>query len=432
MRNAPERHFLLGDMYFCWNCLEQVAEDLLLCNKIQEMREGKTMIPTFEQCVLITTKNKNFIMIDEVVNGKQVFIFDYKKPSIHDFYDPVAEYPDIDAFELRGLTFVFEGEGHDAPKRFIASRKFFNLGEELNAEDLDGEKPVRIQNKEDGSLITFALIGGNLYAKTRKSFYSDQAKAAQAIIDADPSLKNTIIRMIEEWRIMPIMEYISPDNQIVLAHSEAQLKVLQYRLLNYGYTFFDILKQCKHLGEWNGLKKLDSMMTEDFTDKWDLNHLQYLRHRAINTEGWVVTYNFNIQVKIKTDWYNRLHPVLSSDNLPYNKVIEFIIDDNAHEILNLMPKCAKRSRIEYFNVNIHDHIIETVKSIDFKVNIAHKTNTSRKDFADENKEYEYFNVLMHKFTNPELSTRAMVEESILFKTKKLNSAIKWLVDNELN
>jgi RNA ligase len=91
--------------------------------------------------------NKEFIIVEK--DNFTVVNYVYAAPETFD--TPLKA-------ELRGLIFCNE-TGKVINRRF---HKFFNVGEKLNAGDIDISKPHVILEKLDGSMISPIHVGGNI------------------------------------------------------------------------------------------------------------------------------------------------------------------------------------------------------------------------------------------------------------------------------
>lgn len=120
------------------------------------------------------------------------------------------------ATECRGL--VFDSSGNCISRSF---QKFFNLNEtdETQYNVVKGKAIRQVADKRDGSLITPVLVGGNIYWKSKKSFYSDVA------VDAAKNVPNELIPFVLSYLLddkTPIYEYTSPQNRVVIDYGENQ------------------------------------------------------------------------------------------------------------------------------------------------------------------------------------------------------------------
>ena len=213
-----------------------------------------TQLPTIEEVEKICERCDSFYIKEVNVQGYDVKLADYRLASFSDF---VLN----DAWELRGLCFIQDenGDWH----RNILMNKFFNINESKfdgtdyswMIEDIKDKKITRVQEKLDGSVISFVkLPNGKIVAKSKMSFDSEQAKMAQEIFDNSWELRSMVETIMGDNKTA-IFELISPFNQIVLQYNETELRLLQIRdnktgeyastSLMYSYLkLYDLEKMC--------------------------------------------------------------------------------------------------------------------------------------------------------------------------------------------
>lgn len=206
----------------------------------------KIFLKTRDECQEIVKASDVFYCTETTVQGFKVEMYDYRLASYEDFYPNGL---DEDNFlELRGLTFVYN-PNTDVWERHLALTKFFNLNQcsGVMFEDLKDEKIINIQDKRDGSMITFIkLPNGNIVAKTKMSFISQQAVAAQEIYQNIDGIFCFVNSMIDTHTC--IFEYTSFKNQIVLNYETAELRLLQVRCNTSGEYVENISKlACNNL-----------------------------------------------------------------------------------------------------------------------------------------------------------------------------------------
>lgn len=215
--------------------------------------------------------------------------------------------------EARGITFdKVSGECVSRP-----FHKFFNVGEKMFTQP----KFLTMQNwtaypKIDGSMITPVLVNGKVRVKTKKSFYSNVAREAQA--NLDPATEHQMYAfLISGWT--PIYEYTSPTTKIVIEHD-----VPQFRLLAARNTWTG-----KYLTP-DELRHYSNAIKPDYFKANIEGLLNYAKHLE-DVEGWVLVGDDGFsRVKIKTDWYNRLHRVL---DLRVRDVVEWIRDEKLDDMI---------------------------------------------------------------------------------------------------
>ena len=122
-------------------------------------------IPSYDEAVAICQRNPVFYETKHKVHGYDVSVFNYRLATYDDFRSE-------NAFEMRGLTFVFNSDG-TLYKRFLGLHKFFNVNETeiTQAHDIKDYEVINVSEKLDGSLITFIeLPNGEIVPKTKNAF----------------------------------------------------------------------------------------------------------------------------------------------------------------------------------------------------------------------------------------------------------------------
>ena len=110
---------------------------------------------TYEDAIEIAKRynNNNFWEIQFLKNGYKLSSFNYFICGWDDFAKPLPLKPDINAFDMRGVTFVFNKDG-SVWKRFLMLPKFFNINQVESTQygNIKNKKIKNISIKEDGSL----------------------------------------------------------------------------------------------------------------------------------------------------------------------------------------------------------------------------------------------------------------------------------------
>jgi len=370
------------------------------------------MIPTRERCQEIIKNNECFYCTSTTVNGFEVEMYDYRLASYKDFKDN-------DAFELRGLTFVKNG---DRWYRNIALQKFFNLGqnEDWYYDDVKHKTIQRVQNKEDGSLITLVSFPeGPVRAKSKMSFESEQAKMAQEIYDTNENYRR-LKAFCDFSGLTPIFELVSPFNQIVLDYAQTDLVILQIR------------KSAS--GEYLGPDRMNKICEEfKIPNTRDLipETLEYYidaKRTMKGIEGWVITLDDGQMLKVKTDEYLSLHGILTE--LRIDNIIEMTLNETIDDALAVATGEKRvfiidvmERTIEKFNILVRDYL-------DLRRMYFNDFNENRKEFALEHKDKPMFGWVMRTLESdykevPQVSKKA-VKEYILKQTNSLSKAKEFL------
>jgi len=78
-------------------------------------------LPTREEALQITENSEAFYVTERIIEGQKVEMYDYRLASLSDFVDN-------DAFELRGLTFVYDEDSNEWDRNILLN-KFFNINQ---------------------------------------------------------------------------------------------------------------------------------------------------------------------------------------------------------------------------------------------------------------------------------------------------------------
>ena len=192
----------------------------------------KYFLPTYEQCRLICDANDNFTFYEtrHKIDGFDVSIFNYRLAQPFIFTNPIPGRDDIKAYEMRGITFVWNKDG-SLYSHFLLMDKFFNLNQsDCSCYALMKQETIKnITYKEDGSILTFIkLPNGKIVAKTKASFEADQAIRAQQFYDENVGIQNLVGYCLNN-NIVPIFEFVGPTNRVVLKYAQTNLVLIKLR-----------------------------------------------------------------------------------------------------------------------------------------------------------------------------------------------------------
>lgn len=421
-------------------------------------------LPTRERCQEIVNNSEAFYYTQRNIYGYNVELYDYRLASFGDFVNN-------DAWELRGLCFIQDENGNW--HRNILMNKFFNINESKMEyvrlfskatgelvydgsdiskeyiakdakaanlykqeryiksswmlEDIKDKKIARIQDKRDGSMISFVKFpNGVVKAKSKMSFESPQALAADAFYCSDKqSHYNGIAQLVDyclDKGLVPVFEYTSPFNQIVLNYNDSELRLLQVREADTGryLTLEEVYFLCKNLT----VKKADEL------ELMSWNELLEKQLTEENIEGWIVTLEDSQIIKVKTAWYFQMHG-LTTEGTRENLLIETILEDRIDDVISLIPDGEKKefmiNTIEKVQHKFNHLVVEYKKLRGLYYN---KFNEDRKEFALKYKDHELFGYVMKKlnssFRDVEQVAEQGVKDYILNKTRTLGGAKEFL------
>lgn len=222
--------------------------------------------------------------------------------------------------ECRGL--IFDAEGKVMSRPF---HKWFNVNEreETQAHSVDMSQPHVVMEKMDGSMIRPILVDGYLRLATKMGV-TEVAMDAEAWLAAqDPSLKEWLCHCVED-NVTPIFEWVSPFNQIVLAYEEADLVYLGTR------------------GNVTGAYVMDTSCPFNVVPRYgsvEGNIIEYIdRQRGREgREGDIIRFADGHMLKIKCDWYVRIHKTLDRVKFDRN-IVDLIINENIDDAIPMLPQ----------------------------------------------------------------------------------------------
>lgn len=250
-----------------------------------------------------------------------------------------------------------------------------------------------IESKVDGSLISTYEHNGIACLKSKGSLSSDQAiNATNWLHDKSNSALCDAIQLLVELGYTVNMEWVSPDNRIVIGYKYPKLHVLNVRDMNNGnYLSRDMIKSYipqKYIVpcvDMNGLNPAEFVQSiPDMTD---------------NIEGFVARIG-DLWFKVKTTKYLSLHHNKDSINNP-RRLFEAILDEAVDDL-----------RVMFFD---DDLAIKQIDEMTKKVDLLYNNMVSVvEQFYNDNKELTrkeyaikgqseiprlYFSLAMNKYLN---------------------------------
>ena len=277
---------------------------------------------TYNQALDLTKSSEDtFYESKFIVDGFNISIFNYRLAQYSDFRDNSA-------FNVRGLTYVFNSDG-TLYKRYLLLHKFFNLNqvEETQYSLIKDLKIKSLYNKEDGSVASFIrLPNGRVIAKSKMSFESDQAVGMMRLYNSNKELRDFVNWSLDN-DLIAIFEYVSPQNRIVLRYSDEELILLRLRDNKTG-EYLDLSNYSDKIGSIrvapSGVSTLDELIE--------------LSHSVEDKEGWIIEFTNGLFIKIKTTWYINLHSLCTNDIYRENILIGYILDNTIDDIIGQIPE----------------------------------------------------------------------------------------------
>jgi Straboviridae RNA ligase 1 len=373
------------------------------------MKIKGTYLPTYEEAVKICTSNDNFYESKHVVDGYNVSTFNYRLSNYDAFNNPIKG-SNINAYELRGLTFV-----HNKGKsvRTLQLQKFWNLNQVESSmyNVVKDYEVVLVNNKIDGSLISFiTLPNGNVVSKTQNSFDNEQTEVVNKLYAENEDLQK-FVKWTNDMNYSAMFEYVAFTNKIVLNYDEAEVILLKVRDNKTGeyITDFDSM----------GLKEAE---VENYSS---LDELVELSTTMVDKEGWVATLKTPdgeyVMVKMKTEWYFLRHKLLTEDLNREDYVVKMVCEEKIDDLISQLDPENDKVKIDWVNgiVDItQKFLITRMKEVEELVN---KFEGNIADFAIRYKKDKNFSMAI-SVVRGKCDVFTAVNSFLINHTKRLEQA----------
>lgn len=372
----------------------------------------------YDNLLKYTQEGETFYKVDHVWKGRVYRIFSYRLASYTEFMKP-------DALEGRGIMFEMDGE---TPVRLACRpmHKFFNLHENPSTMNLNtaSDNIEIVMDKVDGSLIsTWLDHEGELQLKSKTSLTSGQVELAWKYLKANsPRMSNTtkpydysLLSWLKDYATTNVvtvnMEYIGPDNRIVVGYEDASLRVLNTRDLEPNEDEYDL---SMHGWPDHPLYGYAGGALDD-ANEFDLKAL----NDTTGIEGYVVVLKSGEWFKVKTPWYSALHKTKDSINSK-KKLFECIVCETSDDLKALFyddPLALKLiADMEAIVIPKFDHFVNLVETF-----YENNKGLERKDYAIKGQQElrrEVFSLAMSKYLGREVNYKEWAVKHIeLFGVK---------------
>lgn len=371
-------------------------------------KDQKSIKSLFDNLMtLCSDDNNTFFFVDTTSSMQSKFrIFSYYIASYSEWLKP-------DALECRGI--MFELDDNNNPIRIAARppKKFFNLFENPFTENIKDDQVGLAFKKEDGSLISSFIDKGEVFLKSKGSLFSQQVLDAQKwLYDERRKPLLECLKWYAENGITINMEWVSPDNRIVLTYEEPRLIILNAR---HNIT-----------GEYIDLEDLvkDQTINQYMVDNHPfetINELIEEVQELKDQEGYVVYDSKGAEpvFKIKCPWYVHLHSVkssVSSDKNLWEAVAEGVSDDIKALFETDKASLDRIAKFESIYKKQFSFVYKTAIDIYNKLR-----GNSRKDYAIESQSIlneigypQLFNIIMCLYLNgPDESIVDLIKDHLV-------------------
>ena len=228
--------------------------------------------------------------------------------------------------ECRGL--IFDADGNLMSRPF---HKFFNVNEreETQTHEIDMSQPHVIMEKMDGSMIRPILVDGYLRLATKMGVTEVSMQAEEWLAAQNSSLKEWL-RFYMHHGYTPIFEWISPFNQIVLAYEEADLVLLAIRE-NVTGKYLDLNEELAEI--------FCPFTVVPCYGSMEGNIVDYINRQreAEGREGDIIRFADGHMLKVKNDWYVRIHKTMDRVQFDRN-IVDLIINEEVDDVVPMLPQ----------------------------------------------------------------------------------------------
>lgn len=371
-------------------------------------KDQKTIKSLFDNLMNLCSDDSNtFFFVDTTSSMQSKFrIFSYYIASYSEWLKP-------DALECRGI--MFELDDNNNPIRIAARppKKFFNLFENPFTEDIKDDQVGLAFKKEDGSLISSFIDKGELFLKSKGSLFSQQVLDAQKwLYDERRKPLLECLKWYAENGITINMEWVSPDNRVVLTYDEPRLIILNARN-NITGEYIDLEDLVKD-------QTINQYMVDNHPFE-TINELIEEVQELKDQEGYVVYDSKGAEpvFKIKCPWYVHLHSVkssVSSDKNLWEAVAEGVSDDIKALFETDKASLDRIAKFESIYKKQFSFVYKTAIDIYNKLR-----GNSRKDYAIESQSIlneigypQLFNIVMRLYLNgPDESIVDLVKDHLV-------------------
>lgn len=364
---------------------------------IENIEQIRTAIRNRDEFLEI--QRDDHIVFDYVIQKEDTFP---KIPFYPDPYFELTEQAEQAALlrECRGIIFCKQ-TGKVIRRPF---HKFFNLNErpECDQSILFSRSYVlrRIHDKLDGTMIAPFISNGKIRWGTMKGITNFTPIVENHILYEKIKNERLYNEFAEEYiksGMTPIFEWCSPDNQIVVKYKQDQLSLLAVREMRNGlYRPFEFIKNSA--GKYNiPFVNIGRHLHPNETDDYSINrHIDSYRSET-DKEGYVLVFvptniknvtndildeTCPVLVKVKNDWYVRIHKSKERISLEKN-VWNIVLNDEQDDLIAMLVE-PERSALERFANDLNQKIIILANEIKQEVkSYKQKYRDDRKSFALE-------------------------------------------------
>ena len=330
----------------------------------------------YDALMALVESGDSFYFQDFLLDGVWYRIFNYRLASYTEFMKPSG-------LECRGHMFQIEKSG--SPETVTVERlaamppeKFFNLHENPLTMNVDLSTIDLIEDKADGSLIsTFihaSFLGESyLRVKSKGSISSTQVEDALRWLSKHREFQHELATMTSLGYTVNL-EWVAPENRIVIGYAEPMLRVLNIRNTMDGKyldktqvhpSYEEILKRwVDQIVVINTIGDESAVAVAGEVKVLNLKKFVELIPEMEQIEGFVVRLTSGQRIKIKTKWYLALHHTkdsINSDRRLYEAVLSEASDDLRALFYDDALAIARIEKMEQYVDGKYNHLVATVE-----------------------------------------------------------------------
>lgn len=251
------------------------------------------MIPTYKNCIEIIDNNPGCYFYENkyIINDYNISIFCYRYASYNNFMLPIPNKPKINALELKGISYIFD-DNNKVFNHHLMLHKFWELDQYSHCKyDLFKNKKIKnVTIKEDGYMFTYIKLPNNIItSQCKKGFFLDTNSYVNEWLT--DKYYNNFINYCLNNNIQPIFELIGNKYKRNVKYNDNKLVLIKLRNNKTGkyLNFKDI-----------DTKNIDIIKHENFNN---LNDIITSVKNKENFEGYVVHFEDDSMLKVKSDWW---------------------------------------------------------------------------------------------------------------------------------
>ena len=270
--------------------------------------------------------------------------------------------------ECRGILFYPDG-------RLMMRRlhKFFNVNErdETQQHLVDLSQPHVILEKLDGSMITPVVVNDAIRWGTKMGI-TDVSMGAELFVAKHPNYAEFADLHIDRGQT-PIFEWLSRKQRIVVDYPQDRLVLIAIRDNTTGA--YKSYEQMKTYAEAYGIDLVKAYPGTSGS----MEHLISETRAIEDAEGWIIRFDDGHMVKIKGEWYLRIHK--TKDNLTHEKnVVDLLVNEKMDDVKAFMMD-EDRKRVDEFEAVFWDGFARQVESYDKYFGMVLASKLDRKEYA---------------------------------------------------